>query len=810
MKTLRIDIKKPGYAQVFLICLGMAAIIFLPFMVFDKGFFLFYGDFNVQQVPFYQHAHEMVRSGSFFWDWNTDLGTNFISSYSFYLLGSPFFWLTLPFPNWFVPYLIGPLLILKLACAGTTGYAFFKRFLNKPEFAVAGGILYAFSGFSLFNLFFNHFHEPIIFFPLLLIALEEAVVNNKKGWFALAVFANLTVNYFFFIGEAIFCVFYFLFRCFSREWKMTVVKFLRLALEALLGFGLGMFLFLPSALVVMLNPRTENTIYGWNALIYWDKYRPMHILTGILFPPDLPARPNFTPDSKAQWSSISAWIPLFSVSGVIAFLQSGKRGHWLKNTMLFLFLCAFVPILNQMFYLFNDSYYARWFYILTLMIILSTMMALENKNTEWGRAVKWTAGIFLGVAVPIAFLTQKPLDNVEEQVIGLMKYPDRFWIYIALSLFSLFFLSVIIKYRKNRRFQSAFFSGIILISIIFSWYFIAMGKMLSFDTRNFVIPHAINGRKNIDLPGMDDENYRIDVYKSMDNMGMFWKMPSINAFHSIVPNSVMEFYPTIGVERGVGTRPDTDVFALRGLTSVRWLFNQVGDTDVFSELDGTDMKMPGYKYAGEQNGFNIWENEYYIPMGFTYDKYITAEEYENVSKGLRSELLLKAIVLDEEQEKIYGDTLEKLDLDDISYSYDSQGFLDEDGNEVDGYAGYKQDCLDRADNSCTGFNTSSRGFTADIELEKENLVFFSVPWEEGWTAYVNGSPVQVEKVNVGFMAVRCPKGASQIEFKYMTPGLIDGLKFSGFTLIVFTAYIGIFSLPGFMRKRRRNKGEITE
>ena len=38
--------------------------------------------------------------------------------------------------------------------------------------------------------------------------------------------------------------------------------------------------------------------------------------------------------------------------------------------------------------------------------------------------------------------------------------------------------------------------------------------------------------------------------------------------------------------------------------------------------------MPGWKYYDTQNGFDIWENEYYIPMGFSYHAYITQEEYE--------------------------------------------------------------------------------------------------------------------------------------------------------------------------------------
>ena len=123
---------KGACRRAFLIALATAALIFIPFIIWDKGYFFFYGDFNVQQIPFYKLAHEAVCSGDLFWNWYTDLGANFIGSYSFYLLGSPFFWLTLPFPTEFVPHLIGPLLILKHACAAATGTLYFKRFVAQP------------------------------------------------------------------------------------------------------------------------------------------------------------------------------------------------------------------------------------------------------------------------------------------------------------------------------------------------------------------------------------------------------------------------------------------------------------------------------------------------------------------------------------------------------------------------------------------------------------------------------------------------------------------------------------------------------
>lgn len=49
--------------------------------------------------------------------------------------------------------------------------------------------------------------------------------------------------------------------------------------------------------------------------------------------------------------------------------------------------------------------------------------------------------------------------------------------------------------------------------------------------------------------------------------------------------------------------------------------------------------------------------------------------------------------------------------------------------------------------------------------------------------------MQIEKANIGFMAVRCPAGENiTIRFDYMTPGLIPGLAITGGAVVVFLLY----------------------
>ena len=50
--------------KAFLLGLLVACAIYLPFVIYDNGLFLYYGDFNVQQIPFYQLMHDTIKGGN--------------------------------------------------------------------------------------------------------------------------------------------------------------------------------------------------------------------------------------------------------------------------------------------------------------------------------------------------------------------------------------------------------------------------------------------------------------------------------------------------------------------------------------------------------------------------------------------------------------------------------------------------------------------------------------------------------------------------------------------------------------------------
>ena len=82
---------------------------------------------------------------------------------------------------------------------------------------------------------------------------------------------------------------------------------------------------------------------------------------------------------------------------------------------------AFVPVLNSAFQMLNSSiYYARWYYMLVLMLTLATIRAFESHESDWSRAVRWSTGITLAMTVLIGFMPKLPplLQTMSKQMNG--------------------------------------------------------------------------------------------------------------------------------------------------------------------------------------------------------------------------------------------------------------------------------------------------------------------------------------------------------------------------------------------------------
>ena len=826
MKLKKVEYKRRPYALfAFLWAFALAALIITPIIILDKGYFLYYGDFNVQEIPFYQLAHDSIRSGNVGWSHLTDLGANFVGSYSFYLLGSPFFWLTTPLPSAWLPYTIGPLLALKLGLASLTAYIYIKRYVRDPYYAVVGGILYAFSSFSLYNVFFFHFHEAMIVFPLLLAAIDEFHSTGRKGLVAIAVFACATVNYYFFFGQALFAVIYYIVKNSVKSYRFNWKNLLLLIFEGAVGVSLSAVLLLPSIAAITGNYRVSELINGWNAVIYPRTQRYVQILVSFFFPGDLPSTNNFTPSAGAKWSSVAAYLPLFSTTFVVAWLRQRKRSFY-RRILLILFIMALIPALNTTFQALNSTYYARWFYMITLIMAVVTVKSLDQSDSvSFFKGYIPTAVITLAATLIIGLIPQKTEENAKEDTIrlGIAQTPRRFWAFAIIALVGIILTGAIyLIYKKKPKYVLRFTAIFLSVFVVgYGTVYLWIGKSLTDHEDSFMQDYALNRGSDITLTDVKD--VRSDFYNSMDNIGLYWQIPNIQAFHSIVPGSLIDFYNSIGVERDVGSRPSTEFYGLRALFSVKYLFEETDDTNTANIAD-VKAPMPGFRFTKTENGYFTFINEHYVPMGFVYDRFITEEEFNDLSDDVKHLALLKAMVLSQDQIAKYADITGYTDGQYLNLNFQHnknapqnkthpvyEDYESLTGDFVYGEDEYFKDADKLAKNACSAFAYDNEGFTASFKnTGGDNLLFFSVPYDEGWTAYVNGERVDIERADLGFMAVKV-KGHSnnEIRFVYRTPLLREGIIVSCIAAVILAVYLIIFK--GFCAKRiSRTKYRIKQ
>lgn len=774
---------KPRWRRPALLAFGISALaalaLFLPFLIIDKGFFLYCGDFNSQQIPFYQYCQQFVKSGGGAFSWATDLGSGFLNTYSFYNLGSPFFWLSCLLPNRWLPYAMVPLLCLKFGVGGLGAYLYMRRYTKSANFALVGSALFTLSGWGVYNIFFNHFIDCMVLFPFLLAALDSYIYDKQRAVLPLAIALNLLNNYFFFLGEALFLALYFFIKLGAGDYRLTVREFFRLAFEVVVGCLLGCLLIFPAAASLLNNPRTDSYANGYGMLLYGRVQQYFAILRSLFIPPDPPYLPGIYSEATVKWTSMSGYLPLAGMAGVLAWCR-GRRGSPHRRVLAVCLVMALVPILNSAFYAFNSSYYARWYYMPVLLMALATANALEDADVDLVGGIKLTALLTAAFAV----FGLVPAKEDDRWKLGVADNAAQFWLTLLLALLGLLiFYCIACWHRGRRRFAPLMLAAVLGFGVLNGVVHLSIGKFPQWDNDANYKLQNYDVVEQIELP--DDRFYRIDTYNCYDNLGLFLDRPCIRCFNSTVTPSILQFYPGVGVKRDVSSKPELELYALRGLLSVEYLLMPAGSqADFLAEDAQTGFVFDGLTGDGV---YARYRNENAVPMGFTYDYYVLPETVETVSKEKRGNLYLRAIGLSEEQAAQYGQNMEPLpEALAGGFSYES----------------YVQDCADRRARACSSFVATRDGFTAAITLEKDNLVFFSVPYDEGFAATVNGEAAEVLNVDGGLIAIPAKAGENEITLT-LTPKWLPlscGLTAAG--ALLYAGYLALTLL------RRHRQGPL--
>ena len=77
---------------------------------------------------------------------------------------------------------------------------------------------------------------------------------------------------------------------------------------------------------------------------------------------------------------------------------------------------------------------------------------------------------------------------------------------------------------------------------------------------------------------------------------------------------------------------------------------------------------------------------------------------------------------------------------------------------------------------------------AHFDSQKEASLFFTLPYDKGWSATLNGQPVQIDRAQEGFMKVDVPAGQGRVVLTFVPQGFWTGLFASIAGVVLFLLY----------------------
>ncbi len=166
----------------------------------------------------------------------------------------------------------------------------------------------------------------------------------------------------------------------------------------------------------------------------------------------------------------------------------------------------------------------------------------------------------------------------------------------------------------------------------------------------------------------------------------------------------------------------------------------------------------------------MYKNRFALPLGFTYNQVLDETTFKKLSPTQKDIYLLRGCVIADDDKDLLAAN-KKFNLADTAapFSFDAYGQYVKD---------IKKDSL-----SITQFKESD--IKGDITVAAPKILFFSIPFDEGWKATVNGTDTKLYRVNCGLTGLSIPAGKNAVELKFEPRYMKRGTLVSVIALLVF-------------------------
>lgn len=838
----------PGFRRTMYVLAFAVPTLLMLIMFIIRGIYPFgdrsflFSDMYHQYMPFFSEFMHKIKAGEGLgYSYNVGIGSNFLALYVYYL-ASPLHWLAFLFPAKHLMEFMSYLAVVKIGLCGLTSFVYLrKHFHTRDSAALLFSCFYSLSGFLAAYNWNIMWLDCVVLFPLILLGLERLVKEGRCGLYCVVLGLSIFTNYYISIMICIFLVVYFVALLFTSS--LTERKALRavgnFALFSLLAAGMAAVLLIPEVCAI-LETDFGDMDFPKTVTSYFSVLDVMarHCL-GVTTERGLDHWPNIY-----CGSAVFMLIPLYLMNRKISI----RKKFFSLGMAMFLLFGFSTNLLDFIWHGLNypDSLPARQSFIYILLVITVCYEAyLRIDELEPQK-------ILYGYLVAVLF------------VLGCEKFVDSEHFSFGTEISTLLFITVyaVLLYLRRTRESRSFRRGLAILA------FAAVALEAGANTLATSVGTTSRSQylgQQADYRALADQAtereaagafFRFEKFtRKTKNDGTLTGYPTASLFSSTMNSYVADLYKKWGMRYSkVYYGFDGATAFTSALLNVNYMFGENGEEDnsLYTLLDSS-------------GDIYLYECAYALPFGYVAPpQYDLPENFGGDAPRLQNrmvqELGVDGRLFTEADCAKDGDKV-KITADQAGYYYgvvnaygtgklnaygsrSDRKFNDlKDGSVV--YLGYLQEgdqvTLENGDEKDESPEFAMKAYRLDeevlreaiallsadhledvsydsthisgtVNLEKPGRLILSVPFEEGWTAVLDGEETEPALFGGTLMAFDLEPGRHTLELHYVPHGAEAGIVVSVAGIAVF-AGIMLFSRrrhSPFGGRRKKMEGAVEQ
>jgi len=758
----------------FLILLVTIEIFVFHEFIFQKKIYLFH-DHNYDLLTYYypryvQVADYLRTEGLPRWSFNQGLGQNIFP----FSLNEPFNWILYAVGHNRIAYWLIYLELLKISGAGIFFYFYLKSLRISDFSATAGSLMYSFCGYLTAGGTYNLVSTEIFYMAFLLFSFEKFYQEDNWYLFPLGIALLVAFLPFFIYIYTIFFVLYLIFRFFwDHGWNLS--KFIKLLLKLfgliLLGVLLSSFFLFSEVQLMLLSPRFFGGYSSFSKFFQSpffklnDSVRLISALTSFFSNDLLGTFVRFEGTYFEIPHFYSGIAAPFLVFLIFQFLNK-KRKILVLISLLLIVTPTVFSYFRYFIWGFSGDYYRSFSLFVGIYFIVFGSLSLKYYETQ----KKIGAALVIFALAALVLVLFSPYQTGPNKIDAGLRYLCAGFLFVYTILFLLFCKNVAPR-------------------IVKFLFLVALSLELAFASAHTLLGRYVITRKVFERDFYNDKSQSAINYLNSTSQGFFriykdlihpnfvglndsqiQRFRGISCYNQFNQPYYIRFLKELNVihadQEGESRWARGPIFPLlQTLVSVKYLLTRA---------TGKHWEKIVFHQIGQVGPVIVLENMFFLPLGFTYDNYFLESEFNNFYVIEKNIMLLKGVVIPDSRQNLYRDIMK------LRKDRQQKAFYLKDIFELT--ESLKKNIL-----NITEFKQNSiKGF---IDLPRKKVLFFSIPYDCGWQASIDGKKINPELVNYGFMGLIIERGRHFVELKYEPPFMKSGAFFSliGFFIYFYLA-----------------------